>query len=103
MVNIKIPKTAQSTPNTISQVTKRLTFLILTITDLQIHGFQGIQVSFKVKEDTGMVPVKKSSCTINQNDRIYIVFAEDNICICFMAMREKDSGRETWLTFEGVP
>lgn len=39
-INLKVPKTLASTPNTISQVTKKLTFLSLTITDLRpIQGY----------------------------------------------------------------
>lgn len=38
-INLKVPKIAQSIPNNIFQVTKRLTFFILTITLLRIQGY----------------------------------------------------------------
>lgn len=36
-INPKVPQTAQSTPNTVSQVTKRLTFLNLMATPLPMQ------------------------------------------------------------------
>lgn len=34
---------------------------------------------------------------------LYIPFAEEKICVCFMTVSGKDSGRSTWPSFEAVP